>query len=273
MLKEERHAYIADLLRREGKVLSAALAARLHVSEDTIRRDLDELATAGTVQRVHGGALPRLPLAAYDERDGAGEVAKGAIAAAAADLARDGQLIVMDSGTTVLAVARRLPPTLRATVLTNSVPVAAALACHPAVAVHMVGGALKKEAQALVGVPAVEALRAVRADLCYLGICSLHPEVGISVPDDEEAQVKRAMVQNAAEVVAVTGSEKLGAADRYVVGPLRALTQLVTDRAADDAVLAPFRDQGITVIQVSHHDQALASLPHRTHAREAHTET
>ena len=149
----------------------------------------------------------------------------------------------------MLAVARRLSPTLRATVLTNSVPVAAVLAYHPTVDVRMVGGSLKKEAQALVGVPAVEALRAVRADLCYLGICSLHPEVGISVPDDDEAQVKRAMIQSAAEVVGVVGSEKLGAADRYVVGPIRALTQLVTDRAADDVVLAPFRDQGITVIQ------------------------
>jgi len=250
MLKEERHAHIADLLRREGKVLSAPLAARLDVSEDTIRRDLDELAAAGTVQRVHGGALPRLPPVPYDERDGAGGAVKGAIAAAAADLARDGQLIVMDSGTTVLAVARRLPPALRATVLTNSVPVAAVLAHHPAVDVRMVGGYLKKEAQALVGVPAVEALRAVRADLCYLGICSLHPEVGISVPDDEEAHMKRAMVQNAAGVVAVTGSEKIGAAERYVVGPPRALTHLVTDHSVDDAALAPFRDHGITVIQV-----------------------
>ena len=81
LLKEERQTYIADLLRREGKVLSAPLAARLHVRKDTIRRDLDELAAAGTVQRVHGGASPRLPLAAYDEREGAGGTAKGEIAA------------------------------------------------------------------------------------------------------------------------------------------------------------------------------------------------
>jgi DeoR/GlpR family transcriptional regulator of sugar metabolism len=69
------------------------------------------------------------------------------------------------------------------------------------------------------------------------------------VPYDEEARVKRAMVQHAAQVVAVTGSEKLGAADRYVVGPLSAPIQLVTDYAVDDAALAPFRDQGVTVIQ------------------------
>lgn len=249
-LKEERQRYIVDALRLEGKVLSADLIARLGVSEDTIRRDLGELAEVGVLQRVHGGALPRPPSVPYDLRDRADDAAKEAIAEAASRLLRDGQIIFMDSGTTVLAVARRLPPELRATVMTNSVPVAAALSHHVGVDVQVVGGHLKKEAQALIGVPAVEALRAVRADVCLLGVCSLHAEVGISVPDPEEAHVKRAMVRNAAEVVAVTGAEKLGTAEPYVVAPLSALTHIVTDHSAEDSILAPYRERGITVIQI-----------------------
>jgi len=247
-LKAERHREILARLEREGRVLGGELGAALGISEDTIRRDLDELAAAGVLQRVRGGALPRLPLAPYPARREEDVEAKAAIAGAAARLVRDGQVILLDGGTTVVRVAERFPPDLRATVLTNSVPVAAALAYHPAIEVHLVGGQLRKEAQVLVGVPAIEALRRVRADLCFLGICSLHPEVGISVSDLEEAYVKRAMVEQAGAVVAVTGAAKLGTAAPYVVSPARALTHLVTERTREEGLLAPYRALGVAIV-------------------------
>ena len=250
MLKEERHRHILDLLQRDGKVLAADLAARLGMSEDTARRDLSELDSAGVLQRVHGGALPRPPSIPYMLRDNEGDTVKRAMAEVAAGLVRDGQVIVMDSGTTVLAVARCLPATLRATVITNSVPLAAVLSHHPTVEVRVVGGTLNKAAQALLGVPAVEALGWVHADLCLLGVCSLHPEVGISVPDIEEAYVKRAMVLHSTAVVAVAGAEKLGTAERYVVAPLHGLTHLITARTMTEAALAPYREAGVTVLEV-----------------------
>ena len=180
------------------------------LQSDTARRGLGELAAARVLQRVHGGALPRPPSIPYMLRDNEGDMVKQAIAEVTAGLVRDGQVIVMDSGTTVLAVARCLPAALRATVITNSVPLAAILAQHPTVEVRVVGGTLSKAAQALLGVPAVEVLGWVRADLCLLGVCSLHPEAGISVPDIEEAYVKRAMLGHATAVVAVAGTEELG---------------------------------------------------------------
>lgn len=251
MLKEERQQAIINLLRQDGKVLAASLITRLNVSEDTIRRDLNELSEAGILQRVHGGALPRAPSSPYEQRVRETDAFKRAMAEAAARLIHDGQVVIMDSGTTILEVVAHLPSTLSATIVTNSVPVAAALIHHPEVEVHVLGGRLKKDAQAMVGVPVIDALRQIRADLCLLGVCSLHPEIGISMPDVEEAYVKRAMIEQAAEVVAMADATKLGTAAPYVVGPISALTYLVTDSSVEQHVLVPYEEHGVMVVRAT----------------------
>jgi DeoR/GlpR family transcriptional regulator of sugar metabolism len=249
MLTAERRQQILETLRRDGKVLASELSAALNVSEDTIRRDLRELAEAGLLQRVHGGALPRSPASAsFAVRQGQAPAAKQAIARAAARLVRDGQVIILDGGTTTLQVAQRLPIGLRATVITNSPPIAIALAEHPQVEVIIIGGRLYKQSLVAIGAATVEALRMIHADVCMLGVCSLHPQDGISVPELEEAHVKRAMIAGAAEVVALASAEKLGTAAPYIVGPIGDLTQIVTERGVPDAVLASYRAHGITII-------------------------
>jgi DeoR/GlpR family transcriptional regulator of sugar metabolism len=157
-------------------------------------------------------------------------------------------VILFDAGTTPLAVARHLPPELHATVITNSPPVAVALAEHPSVEVSVLGGMLAKDPQALVGAATVEALRSVRADVLVLGLCSLHPEVGISVLELEESYVKRAMIANAAEVVAVSAADKLGSAAPYVIAPIDELTYLVTEESAPEEQLAEYRALGVEVV-------------------------
>jgi DeoR/GlpR family transcriptional regulator of sugar metabolism len=250
MLTAERRQRILEVLRRDGKVHAGELSLALEVSEDTIRRDLRELAEWGLLQRVHGGALPSSPAAtSYAARQQQAPSAKAAIAQAAVHLVRDGQVIILDGGTTALQVAQRLPLDLRATIITNSPPIAVALDEHPSVEVIVVGGRLYKQSLVTVGAVAVEALRAMRADLCMLGVCSLHPEAGISVPDLEESYVKRAMIAGAAEVVALASAEKLGTAAAYVVGPIGELTHLVTERGVSADTLAPYRAAGVTVVQ------------------------
>jgi DeoR/GlpR family transcriptional regulator of sugar metabolism len=157
-------------------------------------------------------------------------------------------VILLDAGTTTLEVARHLPSDLRATVVTNSPPIAVALAEHPTVEVFVLGGRLDRAARATVGAATVEALRSVRADVLVLGICSLHPDVGITVSDLEESYVKRAMIANAAEVVAVSSADKLGSAGPFVVGPLDELTHLVTERASPSADLDAYRARGVEVV-------------------------
>jgi DeoR/GlpR family transcriptional regulator of sugar metabolism len=250
MLTAERRQYILETLRRDGKVYAGELSAALHTSEDTIRRDLRELAAAGLLQRVHGGALPRSPAqASYAVRQQQAPQAKAAIADAALQLIRNDQVIILDGGASTLHVAQRLPPDLRATVITNSPPIAVALADHPSVEVVLIGGRLFKQSLVAVGAAAVEALHMIRADLCMLGVCSLHPECGISVTQLEEAHVKRAMIASSAEVVALASAEKLGAAAAYIVAPIGELTHLVTERAVPPDDLAAYRKRGITIIQ------------------------
>jgi DeoR/GlpR family transcriptional regulator of sugar metabolism len=249
VLAEERRHEILERLRVDGKVVAAELSSSLAVSPDTVRRDLRELGEAGLLRRVHGGALPAAVGArAYADRRRHATDAKAAIAEATSRLLRPGQVILLDSGTTTLEVARHLPPELEATVITNSPPIAIALAEHPRVEVTVLGGMLDKQSRALVGAAAIEALRSVRADVLVLGVCSLHPEVGITVQALEESYVKRAMVANAAEVVAVSSADKLGSAAPYVVGPLDELTHLVTEASAPAERLAPYRALGIEVV-------------------------
>jgi DeoR/GlpR family transcriptional regulator of sugar metabolism len=250
VLTDERRSLILDQIRNHGRVLAADLTAELGVSVDTIRRDLRELDDAGLLRRVHGGALPRhgdaSPFAARARR---APEAKASIARRAAECVRDDQIIVLDGGTTTLEVARALRDDLRAHVITTSPPIALALADHPGLEVTVVGGTLRPNALVTVGAAAIEALRMVRADVVFLGVCGLHPEIGVTTEDLEERHVKAAMIEGAAEVVALADHDKLGTAMPVVVAPISAVTRLVTDADVDDAAVAPYVDLGIEVVR------------------------
>jgi DeoR/GlpR family transcriptional regulator of sugar metabolism len=249
MLTAERRSLILDRLRRQGRVLAADLSAELDVSADTIRRDLRELDEAGLIRRVHGGALPPLGDAApFAIRSRRALEAKASIARRAAALVEDGQLVGLDGGTTTLELARALPPDLRATIVTTSPPIALALADRPGLTVTLIGGTLRPGLLVTVGPEAVAALQLIRADVMFLGVCGLHPEIGITTEDLEERHVKAAMIDGAAEVVALADHDKLGTAMSVVVAPLTAVTQLVTDADASEPALGPYRACGIEVL-------------------------
>ena len=250
MLKAERHNFILDLLEKEGKVLAVALSEQLQVSVDTIRRDLQELADANQVLRVHGGALPASPAAGdFGTRQGLFSEAKLAVAKTAVSLIKPHQVIFMDGGTTMVLLAQQLPQNLQTTIITNSPPLALALVNHLLIDVHLVGGRLDKRARVAVGASAVETFRRFQADICLLGICSIHHETGITVPCIDESYVKQVMIEQSSEVVALTTKEKLGTALPFRSAPITELTHLVTETAVSDTTLAPYRESGITVIQ------------------------
>lgn len=250
MLTAERRQHILDVLKRDGRVVALDLSEALGVSIDTVRRDLRDLAGEGRLTRVHGGALPASPAAiSYSERQRHLTPEKISIASRAAQLAQDGMVIVMGGGITNVQIAEHFPRQLKATVITHSPPITQALIEHPNVDVVLAGGKLFKYTMVTIGAEAVEAFRQVRADLCYLGICSLHPEVGITNVHYEETQVERALVACAGEVVAPTSSEKLGTASPYVIGPLSELNTIVTDHNATEETLDVYRQFGIEVIQ------------------------
>jgi DeoR/GlpR family transcriptional regulator of sugar metabolism len=249
MLTAERRQAILGRLTRDGKLVASDLVAELGVSEDTVRRDLRELASHGLIQRVHGGALPAAPagaVAPFAERLEIAAEGKSALARAALPLLEGARVIVLDGGTSALELARRLPPDHACTVLTNAPPVASALATHPRAEVILLGGRLLKSGPVTVGPAAIDALRLVRADVAVLGVCSVHPDVGVTAQESEEAEVDRAMVACAAEVVALATAEKLGTASPWVVAGLDELTHLVTD--AGPEATAAYAAAGVTVV-------------------------
>lgn len=249
MLTAERRQAILMRVEREGRVVASELVTSLGVSEDTVRRDLRDLAEQGLVQRVHGGALASAPPAgSFTRRLEVSREAKAALAEATLPLLVGARVIVLDGGTTTLELAHRLPLLYDGTVVTNSPPIASALANHPKAQVMLVGGRLLKDAQVAVGVAAVEAFHTVRADICVLGICSLHPDVGVTTADGEEAYVKRAMVASAGEVIALATADKLRTASPWVVAQLADIDHLVTDGSGD--LVRPYTSAGIDVVAV-----------------------
>jgi len=238
------------VLERDGKLVASRLVDELGVSEDTVRRDLRDLAARGLVQRVHGGALPPAPQpGSFADRRETSTEEKAAIARAVADVVADARVLLIDGSTTNLAVARLLPGTRVGTVLTNSPPIAAALADHPTVEVVVIGGRLDKRAQVTVGASAVDMIRSVRADACLLGVCAFHPEVGLTTDDLDEAEVKRAMVRASGEVIAPATSDKLRAASAYLVAPVQEVTHLIAEPDAPDELLDPYRALGLSVLR------------------------
>jgi len=250
LLKEERQQYILDKLHHDGKIVAVELCDALGVSEDTIRRDLRELADAGKIQRVHGGALPRSPVvSSFVVRQQQQPEVKAALAKAAAGLVRNGQMVLLFGGTTTLQLARSLPYDLQATIVTNSPSVMLALAEYPKIDVIGLGGKLLKAELNTSGSQTIEDIQRFRFDLCILGVCSLHPDVGISMLILEETYVLRAAINSSADAVAIAPADRLDTAAPYIVGPLNLLTHLVTESSVPDSMLMPYENLGITVIK------------------------
>ncbi|MGM9479879.1 DeoR/GlpR family DNA-binding transcription regulator [Roseateles sp. NT4] len=248
MLTEQRHLDILEELQRAGRVLARELAERLQVSEDTVRRDLRDLASRGALQRVHGGALPVSPaLVNLARRSSIAVDEKQALGRHAASLIADGQLVFIDGGTSTLAMVQQLPATLRATVATHSPVIAAALIEHPTVEVLMLGGRLFKHSGVAVGAGVAQAIQALRADCYFLGVTGVEAGFGLSTGDAEEAQVKALLMASAAETVLMASSDKLGKVSPYRVAPLSALSTLIVTPQADPAQLDALRLPGLDV--------------------------
>ena len=230
MLVPERRDLLLARLHRDGRVIAKDLAAELGLSEDSVRRDLRELAAAGLCQRVYGGAVPASPAVAdYATRTTVALAGKERVAAAAAALIRPGHTVLLDGGTTALAVTAALPADLTATIVTHSPTVAAALVAHPTVDVYVLGGRLFKHSAVTCGAAAAEAARGVTADLFLLGVTGVHHEAGLTTGDPDEAAMKRTLASRAADTYVLASSEKIGAASPFQVLPPDRVTAIITD--------------------------------------------
>jgi DeoR/GlpR family transcriptional regulator of sugar metabolism len=164
-------------------------------------------------------------------------------------LLEPGQVVILDGGSTALHLVDAIPAGHTGTFVTHSPPVAAALGRRAGLEVITIGGTLDPRAMVAVGAQAIEGFRRVSADLCFLGVWALHATGGISTAYFEEAEVRRVLVECADRVVGLVSREKLGTAAAFTIAPATALTHLATEPGVPEAVLRPFTDLGLHVLQ------------------------
>ncbi len=251
ILAPERRNLIRRLLLQDGAVRVSDLAPSLGVSEETVRRDLEYLEQTGVARRTYGGAVatqpasPELPFARrqMERRDQKEKIAKAAL-----QLIREGDNVGMDASTTVLQMALSWPEGLRATVLTNSIPIAMELGKHPTVTVVATGGIVREAAWSFVGPLAERAIATYRLDKLFMSCRGFTVERGPTESNELEVQVKRRMAEVADRVMVLADSSKLGAPGFVSIIPVSAVHTLITDADADPALLDRLRKAGIHVI-------------------------
>lgn len=248
MLSHERKSHLLSILNRARSIVAKDVSRDLGVSEDTIRRDLRELAKEGRIKRVHGGAVPVAPAnAPFPSRVSIATPEKIAIGKRAASMIETGQVVFIDGGTTALQLVRHLPPELKATIITHSPNVAMELLQHGNLVVEIVGGRLFRHSIVACGAATVAWLGRYRPDICFIGATGVHPIEGITTGDSEEAEVKRAVISRSGSSVVLASSEKLGAVSSFEVARWSDIGGLVVSRDAEVEVRDMFEHLGCEI--------------------------
>lgn len=249
MFKKERQAHILRQVNLHNKVIIANLCNDMGVSEDTIRRDLQELSDAGKVIKVHGGALSTaFSGLQFKPENVYSQTQKNSIALKAINLIKDHMYVITSGGTTILEMVHNLPPDLQATFITGSLPVINACVSYSGIDVIVVGDKLSKDSKLTVGAGAINQIRELNADLCFLGTNAIDVQRGVTDSDREVVQVKKAMIASASKVVCMTIAEKLQTYQPMQVCGLNKINYLITELDPGHPALQPFVDAGITVL-------------------------
>jgi DeoR/GlpR family transcriptional regulator of sugar metabolism len=248
MLQQERHSKILELLGQLGRVYATELSLQLGVSEDTVRRDLKLLDEQKQLRRVHGGALPlQHENQEYRERHEEIDPLKQRVALAAIPLIKEGQTILIDSGSTCLQLAMNLPTHFNFTVVTPSPLVATKLIHHNNIELILLGGKIFKPAVMALGATTNAMLRKIHFDSCFLGVCALHPRHGLSIGHIDEAETLATIIEQSEQVITLASYLKLGKMSTHKVCATHKIDYLITDSNSDAKLLALFAEQGIDI--------------------------
>ncbi len=243
MLKEERQSYILRQINLHNRVLSADLSEKLSVSEDTIRRDLHELAEKGNVTKVYGGALSKSYQFPFHENVVYAKEAKKTIGIKATKLIKPGMTVLVGGGTTMQEFAKVFPKGLQCTLFTISPLVALEMAERSDSQVILIGGELAKNSNVTIGSQVINQLSEIRVDLCLLGTNSLSSQEGVTDSDWEVVQIKKAMINCSEKTAILSIAEKLNSVQKMRVCSLSSIHHLITDLDPEDKVLSAFAKQ------------------------------
>jgi DeoR family fructose operon transcriptional repressor len=246
-----RHQLILETLQARGQVSANALAERLGVTHETVRKDLISLQERGLLRRVHGGAVPVESLA-YEPHVAARTTyasEKARIAAAAMQFVPETGAVLLDSGTTTGGLAETFPSRPGVLAITNSLPIALSLAPRAGV-VAMLGGRVRPETLATVDEWALRHLESIRADVAFLGANAVSVEHGLATPDQAEAAVKGAFVRSARLRVLLADHSKVGRESVFQYAGLPDVDVLVTDAGLTEEVASELEQKcGVEVIR------------------------
>lgn len=248
MLKKERHDFIMRQINLHNRVLTSDLVQLLTVSEDTIRRDLQELFDNNQLYKVHGGALSKSYQSTFDDTEVYSRDAKIAIAKKAIAIIKEGMVILTGGGTTMIELVKQLPQTLQATFFTISPLVAIELSKYPKIEVILIGGLFSQNSQVTYGGNAINQLSEINVDLCLLGTSAIHPKEGLTDTDWEINHLKKTMLKSARKSAIVCISEKLDTSLRLKVASLENIDYLITELAADDVHLNAYRVKNLQIL-------------------------
>ena len=249
MLKKERQAYILHRINLHKKVLSAQLSNEINVSEDTIRRDLQELAGEGKIIKVHGGALSHsFGNNGFVSYASPLQGSRKVIAQKAIALIEDKMFVLTSGGSTIIELARNLPPALTATFISGSVPAILEYMQHPTVEVIVIGDKVSKNSRNTAGSEAIAQIRRLRANLCFIDVNAITVKDGITDNEWETVQFKKAMIESSQKVVCLATGEKLDTLLPILICETTRVHTLVTELSPDDGRLKPYREAGIEVL-------------------------
>jgi DeoR/GlpR family transcriptional regulator of sugar metabolism len=248
MLKRERQSFILRQVNLHNKVLSSDLSLEMKVSEDTIRRDLNELSEDGKIIKVHGGALSKSFHLSLQYNNVYSLDEKKTIAHKASQLIKDGMFVLTTGGTTIIELAKALPSELTATFITVSLPVAYEYIHHPNIEVIFIGDKISKSAQISIGGEAISKIRQIKADLCFLGTNAIDINNGLTDSDWEVVQVKKAMIESSEKVISLAISEKLNTTQRIKICEVNDIDVLVTELENENELLKPYHKTGIEIL-------------------------
>ncbi len=258
-----RRDRIEQRVRTEREVAYAELAAEFDVSEMTIRRDVDALELLGVVRRVVGGAIAlkgKDSEPSFETRVADAAEEKHHIADAVAELIGPKETLIIDSGSTALAVAKSLKGRqLGLTIVTPSLLVALALIDEPATSVVLTGGELRRGELSTIGPATENTLHSYNCDTFVMGVAGIDAERGISDYHQGESQVKRAASRRADRVIVAADQSKLGRVTFVSIAPLSEINTIVTDGSPNHAALVAARGVGVDVICVAGHGHAIGS--------------
>lgn len=249
MLKAERHKYIMTKLVEDQKVITADLALDLDLSEDTIRRDLNDLDDKNLLKKVYGGAIQTVekPSDVFDIVITA-EEEKRKIVSKALSLLHDGQVIIMSGGSTNLVFAKLIPSELKATIYTYSLPIAMQLSQHPNIDLIFIGGKMQKNAMVTIGMDVIQVLSKIKADICFIGASSINLKQGLTEVGYEVSIVKKAMIDSSDKVVSMFASNKLNTKMPHIVCDINQLSTIVTELDPEDSRLEEYRKLGVSIL-------------------------